>query len=80
MSSDLELPNWLPRILVEEARRIRVIELPPDAPNEAIELLRRLTSDYRMKRVWQELYKKNESSTIRQINTCTPSVILEPAE
>jgi hypothetical protein len=60
MSPDLELPTWLPPILVEEVTRIRAMPLPPDASasRKAIETLRRLTSDYRMKGVWQELYKK----------------------
>ena len=62
----LELPNWLPGPVAEEAQRIyddirqydRKRYPRPFTASEQIKVLLRLASDQRMKKVWNELRKK----------------------
>lgn len=62
----LELPNWLPSPVAEEAQRVyddilqqdRKLDPRPFTASEQIKVLFRLASDQRMKKVWNELRKK----------------------
>lgn len=66
----LELPNWLPGPVAEEAQLVYDKEIlqydrtsftlypRPFTASEEIKILQRLASDQRMKKVWNELLKK----------------------
>jgi hypothetical protein len=63
MTTDRDPPKWLPSSVFKEAGRIHASVLKQSEPTKALELLRRLTLDPRMKNGWQELYKKNRSTS-----------------
>ena len=51
-------PEWVPTAVVETAEQLCAEVASEQDPAKAEKVLSRLTSDPRMKRVWEELYKK----------------------
>ena len=54
-------PKWVPAAVVEAAERLYAQLASEQDPAKAEKILSQLTSDLRMKRVWDELYKKKRS-------------------
>jgi hypothetical protein len=54
----ISFESWVPLAVVDEANKIYAECPSRDDPLVAVEPLRKLISDIRMKRVWAELYKK----------------------
>jgi hypothetical protein len=61
-SFDIELPDWLPPVLVVAVKRLHDEATVRDDTAKAIDRLRRLACDDRMKHVWRQLYKKKRES------------------
>jgi hypothetical protein len=58
LPASLVFPAWLPATVAEAARRF--LTVPQSASNQA--MIRRLATDPRMERVWQELNRRNLST------------------
>jgi len=58
----ISFERWVPAAVKDEARKLYAECLSRDDPLVAVEPLRKLISDIRMKRVWAELYKKQRKS------------------
>ncbi len=57
-STSVTFPDWIPRAVIDKAEQLRAGISTEENPTEALEVWSRLVLDARMKRVWQELYKK----------------------
>jgi hypothetical protein len=57
-STTVTLPKWVPPSVIHAAEQLQSELASEENPAEAQELWSRLVLDSRMKRVWQELYKK----------------------
>src|SRR5262249_55201048 len=69
----LKVPDWVPEPVVHLAHIMHKDATKHVADAESIELLRRLTCDPRMKRVWDELLKR------KRANYGTSEAFLHPA-
>ncbi len=80
----LELPNWLPSPVAEEAQLVydeilqhdRKRYPRPFTASEEIKVLLRLASDQRMKKVWNELRKKKRERPSELLHPLRPDVLL----
>jgi hypothetical protein len=54
-----KFPNWIPPAIIHAAEQLHAELMSERNPTEALAVWSRLVFDSRMKRVWQELYKKN---------------------
>ena len=81
----LELPNWLPSPVAEEAQRIydgilqhdRKLDPRPFTAPEQIKVLLRLASDQRMKKVWNELRKKKRKRPSEFLHPFRPDILAD---
>jgi hypothetical protein len=64
----LKFSTWVPHSAIEIAEQLYGELATERDPNKAEEILRRLVSDYRMKRVWSELYRKKRVSVRDRLN------------
>lgn len=53
-----KFPNWIPPVIIHAAEQLHAELTSERNPTEALGVWSRLVFDSRMKRVWQELYKK----------------------
>jgi hypothetical protein len=60
-STTVTFPNWVPTAVIDAAKQLHSELASEENPAEALELWSRLMFDLRMKRVWQELYKKKRN-------------------
>jgi hypothetical protein len=58
----LKVPNWVPKPVLHLAHLMHKDVTKHPADGESIELLRRLTCDPRMKRVWNELLRRQRTN------------------
>jgi hypothetical protein len=58
-STTVTFPNWVPPAVIDAAKQLHSELASEENPAEALELWSRLMFDSRMKRVWQELYKRS---------------------
>jgi hypothetical protein len=81
----LELPNWLPSPVAEEAQLVydRILQHDgkrdprPFTASEQIKVLLRLASDQRMKKVWNELRKKKRKRPSEFLHPFKPDVLAD---
>ena len=75
MLAPTSFPEWLPPAVIDEAQRILFDDLDADA-----ELVLRLTTDKRMKPVWDELKKENHRLAARSVLEACVSHVVVPRE
>src|SRR5215831_11719966 len=75
MLAPTSFPEWLPPAVIDEAQRILFDDLDADA-----ELVLRLTTDKRMKPVWDELKKENHRLAARSVLEACVSHVVVPGE
>jgi hypothetical protein len=75
MLDPISLPKWLPPVVLDEAQRILFADLDADG-----DLVLRLTTDKRMKLVWDELKQEDHKLTARSVLEACASHAVVPRE
>lgn len=71
----LSFPSWVPPAVIATAQQLHAELAIQSDQAKSLEVLKRLTSDVRMERVWRELYKKNRDKSKSTQNFFHPACV-----